>query len=70
MGKRTRSILVLKNGKEIPITGITGRYYVTREAQYRKNSPTVKGVRTATDAECDALTASRSRNTRRGKMTE
>lgn len=67
MGKRTRSILVLKNGKEIPITGITGRYYVTREAQYRKNSPTVKGVRAATDAECDALTAAQGKKPRRGK---
>nr|DAJ64015.1 MAG TPA: hypothetical protein [Caudoviricetes sp.] len=67
MGKKTRSILVLKNGKEIPITGITGRYYVTREAQYRKNSPTVKGVRAATDAECDALTVAQGRKPRRGK---
>lgn len=67
MGKKTRSILVLKNGKEIPITGITGRYYVTREAQYRKNSPTVKGVRAATDAECDALTVVQGRKPRRGK---
>nr|DAI51380.1 MAG TPA: hypothetical protein [Caudoviricetes sp.] len=67
MGKKTGSILVLKNGKEIPITGITGRYYVTREAQYRKNSPTVKGVRAATDAECDALTAAQGKKTRRGK---
>lgn len=67
MGKRTRSILVLKNGKEIPITGITGRYYVTREAQYRKNSPTVKGVRAATDAECDALTVAQGKIPRRGK---
>lgn len=65
MGKKTRSILVLKNGKEIPITGITGRYYVTREAQYRKNSPSVKSVKAATDAECDALTARQSRNARR-----
>lgn len=58
MAKRnTRHILVMKNGKEVPITGVTGRYYVTREARYRKNSPSVKYVRTATDAECDALTA-------------
>ena len=58
---------MLKNGKEIPITGVTGRYYVTREAQYRKNSPTVKGVRAATDAECDALTVAQGRKQRRGK---
>lgn len=58
MAKRnTRHILVMKNGKEVPITGVTGRYYVTREARYRKNSPSVKYVRTATDAECDAQTA-------------
>ena len=55
--RKTRHILVMKNGKEVPITGFTGRYYVTREARYRKNNPAVKCVRTATDAECDALTA-------------
>lgn len=55
--RNTRHILVMKNGKEVPITGVTGRYYVTREARYRKNSPSVKCVRTVTDAECDALTA-------------
>ena len=36
MAKKTRHILVMKNGREIPITGITGRYYITRESQYRK----------------------------------
>lgn len=66
MAKRnTRHILVMKNGREVPITGITGRYYVTREARYRKNNPTVKCVRTATDAECDALTAQRRGGERR-----
>lgn len=57
MAKKTRYILVMKSGREIPVTGMTGRYYITREAQYRKNNPDVKGVRTATDEECDALTA-------------
>lgn len=67
MGKRTRNILILKNGEEIPITGITGRYYVTREARYSKRSPTVSGVKSATDSECDALTAAQSRKPRKGK---
>lgn len=67
MAKRTRSILVMKNGKEIPITGTTGRYYITREAQYRKNNPAVKGVRTATDEECDAMTAAEDKKKKRQK---
>lgn len=40
MAKKTRHILVMKSGREIPITGITGRYYITRESQYRKETRT------------------------------
>ena len=36
MAKKTRHILVLKSGREIPITGSTGRYYVTRASQCRE----------------------------------
>ena len=67
MAKRTRSILVMKSGKEIPLTGTTGRYYITREAQYRKNNPAVKGVRTVTDEECDAMTAAEDRKKEKKK---
>lgn len=65
MAKKTRHILVLKNGREIPITGSTGRYYVTRESQYRKGNPDIRCVRTATDEECDALTAAADKKKRR-----
>lgn len=65
MAKKTRHILVLKSGREIPITGFTGRYYVTRESQYRKGNPDIKCVRTATDEECDVLTAAEDRKKRR-----
>ena len=66
MAKKTRQILVLKNGREIPITGSTGRYYVTRESQYRKRNPDIRCVRTATDEECDALTEADGKKRRRG----
>lgn len=65
MGKKTRSILVLKNGREIPITGMTGRYYITRESQYRKNNVDIRGIRPATEEECDALTAAEDRKSRK-----
>lgn len=65
MGKKTRSILVLKNGREIPIMGMTGRYYITRESQYRKNNVDIQEVRPATDEECDALTAAEDRKKRK-----
>lgn len=67
MAKKTRHILVLKNGREIPITGSTGRYYVTRESQYRKGNPDIRCVCTATDEECDALTEEDGKKRRRGK---
>lgn len=57
MAKKTRYILVMKSGREIPVTGMTGRYYITRESQYRKGNPDIGAVRTATDEECDALAA-------------
>ena len=66
MAKKTRHILVLKSGREIPITGSTGRYYVTRESQYRKGNPGIRCVRTATDEECDALTEADGKKRRRG----
>ena len=65
MGKKTRSILVLKNGREIPITGMTGRYYITRESQYRKNNVALREVRPATEEECDARTAAEDRKKRK-----
>nr|DAZ54212.1 MAG TPA: hypothetical protein [Caudoviricetes sp.] len=65
MAKKTRHILVMKNGREIPITGITGRYYITRESQYRKDNPEIKGVRTATDEEREALAAAEERRKRK-----
>lgn len=65
MGKKTRSILVLKNGREIPITGMTGRYYITRESQYRKNNVDIRCIRPATEKECDALTAAEDRKSRK-----
>lgn len=65
MGKKTRSILVLKNGREIPIMGMTGRYYITRESQYRKNNTDIREVRPATDEECDALAAAEDRKKRK-----
>lgn len=66
MAKKTRHILVMKNGREIPITGFTGRYYVTRESQYRKGNPDIREIRTATDEECKVLTAAESKK-KRGK---
>lgn len=66
MAKKTRHILVLKSGREIPITGSTGRYYVTRESQYRKGNPDIRCVRMATDEECDALTEADGKKRRRG----
>lgn len=66
MAKKTRHILVLKSGREIPITGSTGRYYVTRESQYRKGNPDIRCVRTATDEECEALTEADGKKRRRG----
>lgn len=57
MAKKTRYTLVMKSGREIPVTGMTGRYYITRESQYRKGNPDIGAVRAATDEECDALTA-------------
>lgn len=65
MAKKTRHILVMKNGREIPITGIAGRYYITRESQYRKGNPKIKGVRTATDEECEELAAAEERRKRK-----
>lgn len=65
MGKKTRRILVLKNGREIPIMGMTGRYYITRESQYRKNNADIRGIRHATEEECDALTAAEDRKSRK-----
>lgn len=65
MGKKTKNILVLKNGREIPIMGMTGRYYITRESQYRKNNADIREVRPATDEECDALTAAEDRKKRK-----
>lgn len=65
MAKKTRHILVMKNGREIPITGITGRYYITRESQYRKGNPEIKGVRTATDEECEELASAEERRKRK-----
>lgn len=65
MAKKTRHILVMKSGREIPITGITGRYYITRESQYRKGNPDIRKIRAATDDECDALTAAEDRKKRK-----
>ena len=62
MAKKTRYILVMKSGREIPVTGMTGRYYITRESQYRKGNP---DIRTATDEECDALTAAEDKKKRK-----
>lgn len=55
MERKNRHILMMKDGREIPVTGITGRYYVTREKQYRKNDPMIRNIRTAANEECDAL---------------
>ena len=41
---KKRYVLVMKSGKQIPVTGMTGRYYVTREAQYRKNNPEFRSL--------------------------
>ena len=65
MGKKTKNILVLKNGREIPIMGMTGRYYITRESQYRKGNPDIRKIRAATDEECDELTAAEDRKKRK-----
>lgn len=66
--KKTRYILTMKSGREIPVMGMTGRYYVTRESQYRKNNPDNKAVRAATDEECDALIEKEERkSSKRGK---
>ena len=65
MAKKTRHILVMKSGREIPITGISGRYYITRESQYRKGNPDILKIRAATDEECDALTAAEDRKKRK-----
>ena len=62
MAKKTRHILVMKSGREIPITG---RYYITRESQYRKGNPDIRRIRAATDEECDALTAAEDRKKRK-----
>lgn len=56
MERKNRRILVMKDGREIPVTGITGRHYVTREKQYRKNDPMIRSIRAAANEECDALT--------------
>lgn len=45
-------MLLMKDGRRIPVTGETGRYYITREAQYRKNNPLIASVQCA---EKDAL---------------
>ena len=42
---KKRYVLVMKSGKQIPVTGMTGRYYVTREAQYRKNNQEIRELR-------------------------
>lgn len=64
MSSKKRHILVFKDGREIPVTGVTGRYYVTRESQWRKNNPAIKGLRPATEEECDAMTAREDRKKR------
>lgn len=65
MARKTQHILVMKSGREIPIIGITGRYYITRESQYRKNNVDIREVRPATDEECDALAAAEDRKKRK-----
>lgn len=65
MARKTQHILVMKSGREIPIIGITGRYYITRESQYRKGNPDIRKIRAVTDEECDALTAAEDRKKRK-----
>lgn len=55
MGRNTRHILIFRDGKEIPVTGITRQHYVTRESSYRKKDPTIGKLRSATAEECEAL---------------
>ena len=56
---KKRYVLVMKNGKQIPVTGMTGRYYVTREAQYRKNNPEIRELRSVSEEDCEKLIAAR-----------
>lgn len=56
MGRKNRHILSFRDGREIPVTGITRQHYVTREGSYRKKDPMVGKVRQATEEECEALT--------------
>lgn len=56
MSRRTRHILIFRDGRETPVTGITRQHYVTREGSYRKRDPMIDNIRQATEAECEALT--------------
>ncbi len=56
MSRRTRHILIFRDGREIPVTGITRQHYVTREGSYRKRDPMIDNIRQATEAECEMLT--------------
>lgn len=40
-------ILVFKDGRELPITGETGKYWVCGEEKYRKLGKTIAGVKEA-----------------------
>lgn len=56
MGRKNRHILIFRDGREIPVAGITRQHYVTREGSYRKKDPEISAIRQATEAECEALT--------------
>lgn len=61
---KKRYVLVMKSGKQIPVTGVTGRYYVTREAQYRKGNPEIRELRSVSEEDCEKLIAAQEKKKR------
>lgn len=51
--KKSKKILCMVNGDEIPITGQKGKYWICGETQFRKANPAIFGVKTVKEKEVD-----------------
>lgn len=41
---KTEKILVMTSGERVPVTGESGKYWLTKDSQYRKLSPQIQAV--------------------------
>ena len=51
--KKSKKILCMVNGDEIPVTGQKGKYWICGETQFRKANPSILCVKTVKEKEVD-----------------